>query len=71
MGPAVSWLWAIGIIPVLETSPTVGFRPTMQFTVEGPTIDPSVSVPIDTGQRFAATATPDPELEPEGFRSRA
>jgi hypothetical protein len=27
-------------------------------------IDPVVSVPTDTAQRFAATATADPELDP-------
>src|SRR5204863_1485026 len=31
----------------------------------------SVSVPTDAAQRPAATATADPELEPDGFRSRA
>src|SRR5439155_6870136 len=37
----------------------------------GQTIDPSVSVPTATAQKFAATAAPDPELEPQGLRSRA
>src|SRR5690606_15039481 len=37
---------------------------------EGHTIDPFVSVPMATTHRFADTATPDPELEPHGFRSR-
>src|SRR5918912_1533523 len=30
---------------------------------------PAVSVPIAAAQKFAATATPAPELEPEGVRS--
>ena len=32
-------------------------------------MDPSVSVPIAIAQRFAATAAPDPELDPQGFLS--
>jgi hypothetical protein len=36
---------------------------------EGQMIDPSVSVPIATGQRFAATAAAEPELDPQGLRS--
>src|SRR5437879_11252061 len=39
--------------------------------VDGETIEPSVSVPIATAQRLAATATPEPELDPDGVRSRA
>src|SRR3989442_9788703 len=48
---------------------TVGLMPTTELTPEGQTIDPSVSVPIDTVTRFAATAWPEPELEPQGVRS--
>src|SRR6185436_1147283 len=40
------------------------------FVVDGQTIEPSVSVPIATLQRLADTATPEPELEPHGLRSR-
>src|SRR5437870_13318485 len=32
---------------------------------------PSVSVPIETAVKFAAAAAPDPELDPQGFRSMA
>ena len=71
IGPAVSWLCAIGTIPVRLTSPTVGLIPTSPLTFEGETIDPSVSVPTPTAARLAATATPVPELEPEGLRSSA
>jgi hypothetical protein len=42
------------MIPSCETSPSVGFRPTMFSTDEGPVIEPSVSVPI-----AAARAPPD------------
>ena len=34
-------------------------------------IEPSVSVPIDTVTRLAATAIAEPELEPHGVRSSA
>ena len=71
IGPAVSWLCEIGMIPVRHTSPTVGLMPTRPQLFEGETIEPSVSVPTATAQRFAAAAAPEPELEPEGLRSRA
>ena len=38
---------------------------------DGHTIEPSVSVPIAAAHRFAATAAPEPELEPQGLRSSA
>src|SRR5262249_2493067 len=71
IGPAVSWLWPIGTIPDRLTSPNVGLLPTIPLADAGHTIDPSVSVPIATTQRLEATATPDPELEPQGLRSSA
>src|SRR5512145_735400 len=70
IGPAVSWLWAIGITPARLTRPTVGLMPTIPHAFAGLMIDPSVSVPTATGQRFALTATADPELDPLGLRSR-
>src|SRR5262249_35690678 len=71
IGPAVSWLCAIGIIPERLTKPSVGLIPTIPFVVAGQTIEPSVSVPTATLQRLAETATPEPELEPKGLRSMA
>ena len=59
------------MIPVRLTSPTVGLIPTIPLAVEGQTMDPSVSVPMAAEQRLAETATPEPELEPQGFRFRA
>ena len=56
IGPAVSWLWAIGTMPVRLTSPSVGLMPTSELTCEGETIDPSVSVPTAIVARLAATA---------------
>src|SRR5262249_53879552 len=58
-------------IPARLTSPTVGLMPTSALLFDGETIDPSVSVPIATAQRFADAATPDPELDPDGLRSSA
>src|SRR2546426_995922 len=71
MGPAVSWLCAIGMMPARLTRPSVGLMPTIPFAEDGQTTDPSVSVPIATAQRLAATAAPEPELEPHGLRSSA
>jgi hypothetical protein len=59
------------MMPARLTRPTVGLIPTSEFAFDGQTIDPSVSVPIAAAQRFAEGATPEPELEPHGFRSRA
>ena len=35
IGPAVSWLKAIGMIPCCATRPTVGFSPTRLFRPDG------------------------------------
>jgi len=43
--------------------------PTMPLMAEGNRIDPPVSVPIAPKQARAATAAPDPPLEPAGKRS--
>src|SRR5438876_882131 len=71
IGPAVSWVCEIGIIPVRLTRPTVGLMPTIPFAVAGLIMEPSVSVPTATAHKLAATATAEPELEPLGLRSRA
>ena len=68
IGPAVSCVEDIGIIPDLLTSPTVGLIPTIPFTEEGQLTDPFVSVPIATSTNPVATTTPEPELEPHGVR---
>ena len=44
--------------------------PTTRLLAAGLRMDPSVSVPTATAQRFAATATADPELEPDGSKPR-
>src|SRR5688500_2179475 len=58
------------MIPVLLTSPTVGFNPTNPLMEEGQLIEPLVSVPMAKEHRFAATAAPEPELVSHGLRSR-
>src|ERR687884_2102755 len=70
IGPAVSWLALIGITPARLHNPSVGLIPTSPFAPDGQTIEPSVSVPTAATARSAAAATPEPELEPHGFRSR-
>src|SRR5579863_9338233 len=71
MGPAVSWLWAMGIIPARLIRPRVGLIPTIPFADDGHTIDPSVSDPTAAAHKLADTAAPDPELDPQGLRSNA
>ena len=69
IGPAVSWLAEIGMMPARLTRPTVGLSPTRPLAVAGHTTDPSVSVPTPTMARLALMAAPVPELEPHGLRS--
>src|SRR5512144_1990543 len=69
MGPAVSWLCAIGMMPARLTRPRVGLMPTSPLPDDGQTTDPSVSVPMPIAARFAAIAAPVPELDPHGLRS--
>ena len=70
IGPAVSWLWEIGMIPERPIRPRVGLIPTRQHADDGQMIDPSVSVPTPATARFAAMPAPVPELDPSGLRSR-
>src|ERR1043166_1876522 len=70
IGPAVSWLWAIGIIPERDTRPSVGLMPTIPQVDDGQMIEPSVSVPTATAARLAAIAAPEPDDDPHGLRSR-
>ena len=71
MGPAVSWVWEMGMIPARLTRPTVGLRPTTPLTDDGQTTDPFVSVPMAPAQKLAETAAPEPDDDPHGFRSTA
>jgi hypothetical protein len=42
--------------------------PTIPLADAGQTTEPSVSVPTAAAQKLAATAAPEPELEPQGLR---
>ena len=64
IGPGVSSVLEIGTIPPLLNKPIVGLSPTTEFELDGDKIDPEVSVPIAATAKFAAVATPLPELEP-------
>ena len=57
-------------MPSVDNSPTVGLNPTTPFMCAGHIIEPLVSVPIARVTSPAATATADPELEPQGVLSR-
>src|SRR5688572_30750862 len=71
IGPGVSWLCAMGMIPLRLSNPSVGLIPTMPLVWLGQMIEPSVSVPTAATQKFAATAAPEPEEEPHAERSNA
>jgi len=66
IGPAVSWLAAIGTTPCRLIRPTVGLMPTSEFAFAGLRIEPDVSVPIAAAARFEAETTAGPELDPLG-----
>ena len=64
IGPAVSRVEDMGMIPDLLTLPIVGFMPTNELADDGDSIDPDVSEPNDTDDKFDVVATPLPELDP-------
>src|SRR5690349_9682055 len=45
--------------------------PTMPVTAAGWRIEPPVSVPVDSGASYAATAAEEPPEEPPGMRDRS
>ena len=61
----------MGMTPDRLQRPTVGLIPTIPLLEDGHMMEPPVSVPTVSAQRFAEAATPEPELEPHGFRSSA
>ena len=68
MGPAVSWLWLMGMMPVRATRAMVGLMPTRPFMLAGQVTEPEVSVPMVRAARLRAPAAPEPELEPQAVR---
>src|SRR3954453_14125565 len=69
IGPDVSWLCAIGMMPARLTRPSVGLIPTSPDADDGQTTEPSLPFPMPTAARFAAIADPVPELDPQALRS--
>src|SRR5256886_6619554 len=69
IGETVSIVHAKGTTLWLLTRPIVGRIPTMPLTDDGSRIEPPVSVPSAPRQVRAATAAPEPPLEPAGKRS--
>src|SRR5580704_438187 len=59
----------MGTQPLRLTRPYVGFRPTMPLPADGVRTEPPVSVPMAANNDRAATAAPDPALEPPGYES--
>ena len=71
IGPAVSWVEEIGMMPRRDTRPTVGLIPTSPHIEDGQRIEPSVSVPMPAAARLAEMPEPVPLDEPHGLRSSA
>ena len=66
IAPALSKSEFAGCIAVMSIIPTVAFIAYKAARVAGWHIDPSVSVPIDTGANPAATPAALPDDEPQG-----
>src|SRR5205085_9338708 len=63
-GPQWSNEYALSITPARLTSPELGFSPMRPQCAAGLRTEPPVSVPIANIERSAATAAPEPLLEP-------
>ncbi len=55
--------------PWFDTRPTVGRNPVTPFSAAGMRMEPPVSVPSEISLNPAATAEPEPPLEPPGMAS--
>src|ERR1700722_20194054 len=69
MGTSVEWSIQSGA-GHRPTAPFVGLRPTSPQRELGIRTEPPPSVPVATPTNPAASAAPDPPLEPPGERSR-
>src|SRR5699024_478517 len=67
MGPTWSSDQPRGKTPALLTRPCVGFKPTTPQKAAGVRVEPPVSVPNEPKVMSAATAAPEPPLEPPGI----
>src|SRR5262245_33466967 len=70
-GPGVASVEESGRTPYVLIRPAVTLRPARPHHAAGRRTEPPVSVPIATGARAAATATPDPLDDPPGVRYTA
>ena len=61
MGPAVSWSAVMGMMPHRLMRPMVGLMAASMFRLDGPMIEPPVSVPTFPAQKLAAVPVPDEE----------
>ncbi|MNT57841.1 hypothetical protein D3C72_1952430 [compost metagenome] len=68
MGPGVSRVCEIGVMPAPSYRPTVGRKPAAPLTEAGRRTDAPVSVPRAAGARRAPTAAPLPDEEPPAIR---
>src|SRR5258708_19702429 len=69
--PTLSSVEDSGDPPFVDQWPTVALRPKNPHRAAGRRIDPPVSLPKANAQSPAATATPDPLLDPPGRRATA
>ena len=65
----MSWATLTGVMPRIEMRPWVGRRPAMPVSAAGMRTEPPVSVPRAASAMSAATAAPEPPLEPPGMRA--
>ena len=70
MGPGVSRVGLSGNTPYVLTRPILVFKPVIPHQDAGKRTEPPVSVPTAHGTSPAATATPEPLLEPPGVLAR-
>src|SRR5436190_14845385 len=68
IGPTWSKRYDMGNTPALLTRPYVGFNPTTPQADAGMRMLPPVSVPMAPSASPAATAAPEPPLDPPGMR---
>ena len=71
IGPAVSCVCEIGMMPERLTRPSVGLMPTRPLAVEGQTIEPSVSVPTPTPRGWRRSPRRCPSSTRTALRSSA
>src|SRR5262249_42099149 len=71
IGPSLSKDQQSVIAPVRGTRPKVGRRPVMPQRIDGLTMLPPVSLPMENDTNAAEVAAPGPALDPEAPSSRS